>query len=341
MTGMHFGLISCWGRAATLGALILLTATPALAEWQTRAALLEANSETAVAQIGDKIYVLGGYPRLRITVDTAQEYDAKTDTWRLIAPIPVKTNHAMAAAVNGKLYVIGGQSTAGGRRVGGSFQREAPGFLATVFEWTPATDSWTAKAPMPSRRSGGTAVVLGGKIYVAGGRTRETGDDFAVYDPKSDRWTTLPEIPTQRNHLGAAVIDGKIYVVGGRFGPGFRSERTDAVEMYDPKTNRWTKKKPMLRARGGLNVVAANGCIHAFGGEGNDEAASGVYPDHDVYNPKTDTWQSLPPIPTPVHGVTGMAVINGWIHFPGGGTRIGGSSGSTVHQVVKVDMSCE
>ncbi len=32
--------------------------------------------------------------------------------------------------------------------------------------------------------------------------------------------------------------------------------------------------------------------------------------------------------------------INGWIHYPGGGTRQGGSSGSTIHQVYRVNMSC-
>ncbi len=324
--------------AALFTAVMPMTAT---AEWQTRAPLLEANSETAVAQMGDKVYVFGGYPRLRITQDTAMEYDAAKNAWRMIARMPLKSNHAMAASAGGKVYVIGGQQTAGGRLVNGSFQREAPGYLNTTLEWDPASNKWSQKSPMPTKRSGGVAVELDGKIYVAGGRTEMTGDDFAVYDPKADKWTELPDIPTQRNHLGAAVVDGKIYVVGGRFGPGFRSERTDAVEVYDPKTNDWSKRKPMLRPRGGLNVIAAKGCIHAFGGEGEGIGDNGVFPDHDVYNPKTDSWTSLPAMSTPMHGVTGMAYINGWIHFPGGGTKIGGSSGNVLHQVVKAEMSCE
>jgi hypothetical protein len=36
-------------------------------------------------------------------------------------------------------------------------------------------------------------------------------------------------------------------------------------------------------------------------------------------------------MPTPMHGLTGMAYITGWIHFPGGGTKIGGSSGNALH----------
>ncbi len=304
--------------------------------WNMKAPLLEPLSETAIAQDGANIYVFGGYPRLRITVDIAQAYNAKTDKWRYLPPIPVKTNHAMAATVDGKAYIIGGQATAGGRRVNGKFERVPPGFMDSVFEYNPANNKWTQKASMRSKRSGGVAVTFEGKIYVAGGRTKETGNDFAVFDPKANSWKVLPDIPTQRNHLGVGVIDGKIYVVGGRFGPSFRSERTDALEVYDPRTNEWAKKKSMLKPRGGINAIAANGCLHVLGGEGNDEALSGVFPDHTYYNPKTDSWHKLADMPTPVHGVTGLAFINGKIHFPGGGIRIGGSSGNTIHQTVDV-----
>ncbi len=327
-------------KSAAFGLCLAFAANVSAGEWKTRAALIEPNSETAVAQMGSKIYVFGGYPLQRFTVDTAQEYDAKRDRWRRIAPLPQVSNHAMAAATGGRVYVIGGQATAGGRRVGGRYVREDPKFLDRVFAYDPAANKWTEKAPMPSKRSGGAAVVIDGKIYVAGGRTKETGDDFAVYDPKSDQWKTLPDMPTQRNHLGAAAIGGKVYVVGGRFGPSFRSPRSDALEVYDPKTGRWSKKKAMLKPRGGVNAVAANGCLHVFGGEGNDQAESGVFPDHDVYDPRTNKWKGLAPMPTPVHGVTGMAFIDGWIHFPGGGTRIGGSSGNTIHQVVRADLAC-
>ena len=128
-------------------------------------------------------------------------------------------------------------------------------------------------------------------------------------------------MPTQRNHLAADAIDGKIYVVGGRFEGGFRSQQTDAVEVFDPKTNQWSKRRSMLRPRGGVNGIAANGCFHLFGGEGNSEHPYGIYADHDYYNPVTDTWHRLENMPVAVHGVSGMAFIKGLIHFPGGAPR--------------------
>ena len=84
-------------------------------------------------------------------------------------------------------------------------------------------------------------------------------------------------------------MDGKFYVVGGRFEGAFR-ERTDVVEVFDPKTNQCSKKRSMLRAaRRRVNGIAANGCFHLLlGGEGNPEHPYGIYPDHDYYKPGND-----------------------------------------------------
>mgnify|MGYP003339924815 CR=1 FL=1 len=58
---------------------------------------------------------------------------------------------------------------------------------------------------MPTERGGGGGAVIGGKIYVAGGRPPR-GSDFAVYDPVANTWETLPDLPTQRNHIGVASL---------------------------------------------------------------------------------------------------------------------------------------
>ena len=294
--------------------------------WGMRAPLLEPNSETAVAQLGNQIYVIGGYPSSRSSVSTVQIYDVVLNSWSLASPLPRPVNHAMAAAVQDKVYVIGGQSSASG---------EGP-FLDGVFVYDPATDSWTTGALMPTGRSGGTAVVIDDKIYVAGGRPPH-GHDFAVYDPLENSWQTLPDMPTARNHVAGGAIGGKLYVVGGRFGAGFQSEMTDVLEVYDPVTNMWTMAAPMPTVRGGLNAAAVFGCLHVFGGEGRE----GVFPQHEVYDPTTDLWYLLDPMPTPVHGVAGAGVVDDRIYLPGGGTGVGGSSGSTLHQVVQVSKQCE
>lgn len=306
--------------------------TKAATEWGKRAPLLEPNSEMAVAELDGKIYIVGGYPSTRISVDTVQVFDIKADRWRLTTPYPTTINHASAVGLDGMLYVIGGQTNAGS-------QNEESRYTAAVYAYDPKTEKWTARAPMPSARSAMAHDVIDGKIYVAGGRPPR-GHDFAVYDPKADKWTALPDMPTARNHIAAAGIDGKLYIAGGRFGGGFRSEITPVLEVYDPKSNAWTPKRPMSEARSGLNGIAVDGCFHTFGGEHPTAGPSGVFPHHEVYDPKSDRWTRLADMPIPVHGVTGLAYANGWIHLPGGGTEMGGSSGSTHHQVVRPGMKC-
>jgi N-acetylneuraminic acid mutarotase len=292
-----------------------------ISRWSTRAPLIEANSEMGVAELDGKIYVIGGYPASRITVNTVQVYDSASDTWQLTSPLLLGVNHSMPAVANGRIYVIGGQTDAGSA------------YVNTVQEFNPATTNWIYKATMPTARSAGAAAVVGDLIYVAGGRSAATAQDFAVYNASSNTWQTLPDLPTGRNHLAACAIDGRIFVVGGRLGGGFTSAMTNLLEVFDPATTSWTTRAPMPTTRGGINGIAANGHFFVFGGEG----PNGVFDEMEMYVPGQDRWYALEPLPTAVHGVTASAFLNGWIHLPGGGTSTGGSSGSTIHQVFLVD----
>jgi N-acetylneuraminic acid mutarotase len=278
----------------------------------------------SVAELDGQIYVLGGYPSTRISTTVVQVYNPATDQWRRSVPLPVALNHTMSVSVSGILYVIGGQTGAGG---------DGP-FVNTVYAFDPKIGSWSTRTPMPTARAGGGAAVVNGRIYVAGGRPPH-GNDFAVYDPATDRWEILPILPTQRNHIGMVSIGSRIYVMGGRTGAGFETPTLDKVEVYEVNVGSWSTATPMLKPRGGVNAIVANGFIHVFGGEGNAQAASGVFPDHDVFDPILNSWIHLPDMPTPVHGVTGAAFLSGLIHLPGGGTSSGGSSGSTIHQTYR------
>jgi N-acetylneuraminic acid mutarotase len=294
-------------------------------QWGMRAPLIQANSELALAEVNGKIYLLGGYPASRQTARTVQVYDIASDRWELGPPLPQPNNHGMAAGLNGKVYLIGGQTMA-----------DAPTYVDTVYELDPAKGTWVEKARMPTARSGGVAIVEGGRIYVAGGRL-PSGSDFAVYHPASDSWGVLPGLPTQRNHFTGEAIGGRIHFVGGRQGDGLSPLMTTVHEVFDPRTGAWTTAAPMLRARSGMNGVMARGCFHVWGGEG----PAGMFPDHDYYDPRTDKWTRIRDMPVPVHGVYGSAFVNGLIWAPGGGTSIGGSFGSLHNQVFTPSVSCD
>ncbi len=302
-------------------------ATPA-APWGLAAPLLETVSEQAVALLDGKIYTVAGITDTKGTIATVQVYDVATDTWAWTTPLPGSVNHNMAAAVNGKLYSFGGQTGSGNI-----------GFINATFEYDPATQQWQQRAPLPIARSAGATAVVNDKVYVIGGRPPR-GNDFAVYDPASDSWTRLPDLPSQRNHLAAAAINGKIYVTGGRFDAGSRSPLTNVMEIYDPVTNTWTQGQPMPTIRSGMNGVAANGCLHVFGGEGNADAENGMFVQHEVYNPATDSWTKMPDMPIPVHGVTGGGFQNGLIYLPGGAAARGNAGRTNLLQTYRPTQTC-
>lgn len=317
------------GYGAVLGACLSLVAGMAPAaggEWARKAELPAAHSEFAVAELAGRIYVIGGYAIGDVEAGAVQVYDPASDRWTVGPALPVPAHHLMAVAAGGTLYVFGGQSLS---FFGG-------GFVGNVWALDPAVGKWQARAPMPKARSAGVAVALEGRIYVAGGRPPR-GNDFAVYDPAADRWTVLPDMPRQRNHLAGAAIGGKIWIAGGRLGPGYSSEASDALEVFDPLTGNWSSAAPMPRPRSGHNGIEAHGCFHVWGGEG----AAGMFPDHTVYDPRADRWTRLADMPLPVHGVTGAAFVDGLIHMPGGGLGVGGRRPGTQHQTFRPDMRCE
>ena len=286
----------------------------------------------AVAEVNGKIYVIGGYPSSRAVQATVQVYDPQANSWSLGTPLPVPIHHPVAVGALGKLYSLGGQLTNGDTN--------------RTLVWDPATGgAWRDLATMPTMRGAGAGALIGDVIYVVGGRP-PAGNAFEAYDISDNAWTPLPDLPQtfpERNHLIAAAIGGLVYVAGGRYSGGsFGDPRTDSLDVYDPAQRTWQQRRPMLRVRGGLNGIAAYGCFFTWGGEGAGIGEpNDVYPDHDVYDPRNDTWTALPDLPRPVHGVTGAAFLDGLIYMPGGGTQSGGTSGSLLFQVYRPTTRCE
>lgn len=301
------------GSAASDGA--------ASAGWAARASLPAARQETGVAELGGRVYVVGGFTADRRIVATVEVYDPATDAWSEVASLPVALHHANTAAADGKLYVLG--------------YLEGLAFAARgrVFAYDPATDAWTEKASMPvgTERGSSAVGVIGDRIYVAGGQNGATSlATFSAYDVGDDAWISLPDLPAARDHLVGGAVGGVFYAIGGRSGGiGGIQARVDA---FDTQTGAWSPRAAMPTARGGMAAAVVGGRIHVAGGEGNPETGSGgVFSAHEAYDPSTDMWEILPPMLTPRHG-TGGAAVGGAFHIPGGAT-VQGFGAVATHEV--------
>jgi len=187
-----------------------------------------------------------------------------------------------------------------------------------VYVYDPASNTWSMKPPLPAgqERGAGGVAVIGTKIYVAGGfRNGNAVADFSSYDTATDMHATLPPLAQASDHLVAGAVNGIVYAIGGRFG-GITG-LLGRVVAFDPVAGSWSDRAPMITARGGAAAAVVRDRIVVAGGEGNAAVPSGVFPQVEVFVPASNSWYSLPNMRTPRHG-TGGASIGNTFYVPGG-----------------------
>ena len=218
--------------------------------------------------------------------------------WEQVSELPTWRRGMTAAAVKGKIYLIGGFDHH--KNLGGG----APA-LSTVDVYDARTNTWQKAARMPTARISAKAVVFSSDIYVFGGRKERRGEYtkiVEVYDTLTDTWVKKRDMPTRRKGFATAVVDGEIYIIGGSIHNKKldKREATGLVEVYDPLTNRWEKRASMPTEREWTNAEVIDGKIYVLGGE---ISAPGLpFRDRFVdrieeYNPKINTWRKRPGIP--------------------------------------------
>lgn len=178
--------------------------------WATRASMPVASGCGGSAVIGGKLYVFSGCTLLstgvRISAGLLHRYDPSTNSWIRLASSPEVHFSPVVAALNGRLYVAGGNGSSGSA-------------TRRLDMYDPATNSWTTLAQMPTPRVSAAGMSTGGFIYVAGGRNGSTYlSSFDAYNPVTDSWSPRAPMPTARAGLGGSLIasDGRFYAVGGR-----------------------------------------------------------------------------------------------------------------------------
>jgi N-acetylneuraminic acid mutarotase len=284
--------------------------------WTTKAPLPTARFEMGVVTLDGKVYVVGGESEGEPASQLNTEYNPATNRWRDLAPIPHETSHPGVAGSQGKLYVLGGFVAV-----------PHAGALNNAFEYDVADNSWHVLPPLSSPRGSVGAAVVGSKVHAIGGRGLDkiTVNTHEVYDPETGKWSKAAPLPKARDHAGVIVVDGKIHVIGGR-----TAEGTDVVnlhDVYDPKTDSWQSAAPLPTARSGGAVVYYHGLILYAGGECKSYKPGGGgegFTENEAYDPKTDKWQTLAPLPGQRNGF-GAGAVGKNAYFAGGSMGCGGA----------------
>ncbi|MBI1764160.1 MAG: M36 family metallopeptidase [Acidobacteria bacterium] len=177
---------------------------------------------------------------------------------------------------------------------------------------------WLANTALPQAAQRSAVTNDGRYIYSIGGRTSavssSTTSTVRRYDPDANAWTTLASLPIGVNAADAAYLNGKIYVPGGI---NVQTELEPRQFVYDIAANTWdTAATPP----GDVYLYAtvadtARGVYYQLGGVSlsANEAVNAVR----AYDPRTNTWSSLPPL-LAARFAHEAALINGKLYVAGG-----------------------
>lgn len=227
-------LVGCWWLARPPAPQL----TPQVAGRQAHTATLLADGT---------ILVVGGRGERGGTTDVAERFDPRTGLWHDAGRLrAARLRHTASLMPDGSVIVVGGDGANPpllGPLLGTILGTTLAG-IATVERYDPATNRWSALAPLPQGVTRHSAVVLGdGRLLVAGG-VRDNGalarplTAAWAYDPARDRWAALAPLNLSRSgSAGVALPDGRAMLVGGSEIGALSASRS--AETYDAGTDSW------------------------------------------------------------------------------------------------------
>ncbi|KAH7353785.1 hypothetical protein B0T11DRAFT_357064 [Plectosphaerella cucumerina] len=146
--------------------------------------------------------------------------------------------------------------------------------------------------------------------------------------PGQPTWQDLAPLSSgpRQEHSGAS-INTTLYIVGGLVpigNPPRGVETIATAEAYDIPTNTWRPIAPLPVAMNHLNLVSANNRLLVLGGlSGNINGSFRALPDAFEYDPLTDSWEALPPLPEgTARGSAVVGVYRDEVILAGGVERI-------------------
>lgn len=230
---------------------------------------------------------------------------ANPGRWITRAPLPLpRSEMAWATAHAGRMHIVGGY---GEQRVDRPYHH--------VYE--AAADRWADWAPIPLGANHVGVEFLDGRLYAIGGhldQNRRPHSECFVYE--SNKWAKIAPLPRACGSISCVALGGLMHAIGGAIGD--KSEEKLSVDwhlVYDPKSDRWSPRRPIPTARDHLGAVAVGNLIYVNGGRVNNFYTNSNL--HHAYDPQKDAWQTRSPLPTARSG-HGTVLYRGKIFAMGG-----------------------
>ncbi|PJJ61027.1 T9SS C-terminal target domain-containing protein [Hymenobacter chitinivorans] len=144
------------------------------------------------------LYSFGGVLANGAFTNELRRFDPATRIWTSLAPMP-EAKSAQGAAVNGKIYVLGGFDGAVNSN--------------RIDAYDIATNQWQTLAPLPTTVSNQALVVQGEWLWMIGDFTAQTY--LTAYNTRTGQLRTFTSNLPGRRNAAAAILNNQLYVWGG------------------------------------------------------------------------------------------------------------------------------
>lgn len=200
--------------------------------WKEMASLPEGYYLGDAVTLNNEIYFVAGRTETG-KVPFFYKFNPQKNEWIKLADVPQATFNIALAAVNDKIYSIGGDL-----------------FKDTTREYNPDTDSWKILEPMQTGRQHIDCGVYKDEIYIMGGLTswKSITKQHEAYNVLTNSWSEKAAIPSLRNNAAVVTLDNLIYVIGGAGTEDDIWGDVWTVETYDVVSDKWEQKNnlPLL-----------------------------------------------------------------------------------------------
>lgn len=269
---IHAGLISFGGDEATP---IRTNPETDDLEWTALPDAPVTICRAATGKVGDYIYIFGGQGTGGS--NTALAFNIATEMWETSTVAPISGSNWNGTVLGDSvLYVF--PKMFGGAEV----QKFSPDATGPGGTWSLVTlypvNNWAFAVAWDG----------GNYIYCAGGSYPFLADAYKL-DLTTNIFEPIAPLPEPRGWVGGAFASGKFYVMGGD-NPSY--EYTNTCYEYDPVSNTWTSKAPLIKATAFtcFNIATDGEKVYLVGGGGGNAVSIPATDTVQVYDPATDTW---------------------------------------------------
>jgi hypothetical protein len=230
-------------------------------------------------------------------------------TWRLLPKAPTKTPPypgLMVAAWTGRQVIIHG------------IHFGAAAARGITLAYQPAASRWARlpDGPRPLLAQSGDAAVWTGSQLLVFGLTS------GAYRPSANTWRPIARPPVTPSSITGWTGHQAITWQGVCCG-----NPVNSAEAYSPVTGKWRiLRSPLARRTGAMGAWTGRLLIIAGGFDERNGTRVAIFRDGAAYNPATNSWRRLPPMPQPRGG--GTAVWDGSEVLFLGGTAPGSAQPS-------------